>query len=63
MPPEETGLLEDRKGRRQDAKQTRSKKLRAHNKSYIPGGVVSVNRAIQPEIAFERGEGSKYMGC
>ncbi len=37
----------------------RSQKLLAHNKQYIPGGVVSVNRAIQPEIAFERGEGSR----
>jgi glutamate-1-semialdehyde 2,1-aminomutase len=35
-----------------------SKKLLARNKKYIPGGVVSVNRATQPEIAFARGEGS-----
>ena len=38
---------------------TESKKLLKHNKSYIPGGVVSVNRAIEPEIAFAKGEGSK----
>jgi glutamate-1-semialdehyde 2,1-aminomutase len=37
---------------------TESEKLLAHNKKYIPGGVVSVNRAIQPEIAFARGEGA-----
>jgi glutamate-1-semialdehyde 2,1-aminomutase len=36
-----------------------SKKLLAHNKNYIPGGVVSVNRATQPEIAFAKGEGSR----
>ncbi|MGB7189795.1 MAG: aspartate aminotransferase family protein [Acidobacteriaceae bacterium] len=36
-----------------------SKKLLAHNKQYIPGGVVSVNRAISPEIAFARGEGAR----
>jgi glutamate-1-semialdehyde 2,1-aminomutase len=37
----------------------KSKKLLAHNKNYIPGGVVSVNRATQPEIAFAKGEGSR----
>ncbi|MDX6463591.1 MAG: glutamate-semialdehyde -aminomutase [Acidobacteriaceae bacterium] len=37
---------------------TESEKLLANNKKYIPGGVVSVNRAIQPEIAFARGEGA-----
>lgn len=36
-----------------------SKKLLAHNKQYIPGGVVSVNRGISPEIAFARGEGAR----
>lgn len=36
-----------------------SKKVLAHNKNYIPGGVVSVNRATQPEIAFSKGEGSR----
>ena len=36
-----------------------SQKLLAHNKNYIPGGVVSVNRATQPEIAFAKGEGSR----
>lgn len=36
-----------------------SEKLLAHNKRYIPGGVVSVNRAIEPEIAFVRGEGAR----
>jgi glutamate-1-semialdehyde 2,1-aminomutase len=38
---------------------TESEKLLQRNKKYIPGGVVSVNRAIEPEIAFARGEGSK----
>lgn len=36
-----------------------SEKLLAHNKRYIPGGVVSVNRAVPPEIAFARGEGAR----
>jgi glutamate-1-semialdehyde 2,1-aminomutase len=36
-----------------------SAKLLARNKHYIPGGVVSVNRAIKPEIAFVRGEGAR----
>lgn len=29
------------------------------NRKVIPGGVVSVNRAVQPEIAFVRGRGSR----
>lgn len=29
------------------------------NRDVIPGGVVSVNRAVAPEIAFVRGEGSR----
>lgn len=28
------------------------------NRNYIPGGVVSVNRAIKPEIVFTKGEGA-----
>jgi glutamate-1-semialdehyde 2,1-aminomutase len=36
-----------------------SQKLLKKNKNYIPGGVVSVNRGIQPEIAFARGKGSR----
>lgn len=36
-----------------------SERLLAHNKKYIPGGVVSVNRAVPPEIAFARGEGAR----
>lgn len=28
------------------------------NRKYIPGGVASVNRAVEPEIAFVRGEGA-----
>ena len=28
------------------------------NKEYIPGGVVSVNRATSPEIAFVKGQGA-----
>ena len=29
-----------------------------HNRRFIPGGVVSLNRAVQPEIAFTRGQGA-----
>jgi glutamate-1-semialdehyde 2,1-aminomutase len=29
-----------------------------HNRQFIPGGVVSVNRATQPEIAFVKGQGA-----
>jgi glutamate-1-semialdehyde 2,1-aminomutase len=36
-----------------------STRLLKNNKKYIPGGVVSVNRAIEPEIAFARGKGSR----
>src|SRR5262245_61309031 len=28
------------------------------NREFIPGGVVSVNRAIQPEIVFVKGQGA-----
>ncbi len=37
----------------------RSAELFARNRRVIPGGVVSVNRAVQPEIAFVRGQGSR----
>src|SRR5215813_11097393 len=30
----------------------------AHNRQYITGGVVSVNRATKPEIVFARGKGA-----
>lgn len=40
-------------------KTSESEKLLRRNKRYIPGGVVSVNRAIQPEIAFAKGKGSR----
>lgn len=40
-------------------KKIQSEKLLAHNKKYIAGGVVSVNRAIQPEIAFAKGKGAR----
>ena len=29
-----------------------------HNRRFIPGGVVSVNRAVQPEIVFVKGQGA-----
>jgi glutamate-1-semialdehyde 2,1-aminomutase len=36
----------------------KSAEILARNRKYIPGGVVSVNRATQPEIVFVRGRGA-----
>jgi glutamate-1-semialdehyde 2,1-aminomutase len=36
----------------------KSAAILAENRRFIPGGVVSVNRAIQPEIVFSRGQGA-----
>jgi glutamate-1-semialdehyde 2,1-aminomutase len=36
----------------------RSAEILRRNREFIPGGVVSVNRAAQPEIAFQRGKGA-----
>lgn len=36
-----------------------SQEIFEKNRKVIPGGVVSVNRAVAPEIAFVRGEGSR----
>lgn len=38
---------------------TRSADIHARNRQFIPGGVVSVNRAAKPEIVFVRGKGSR----
>lgn len=38
---------------------SRSSELFTRNRQVIPGGVVSLNRLTKPEIAFERGQGSK----
>ena len=37
----------------------RSSELFERNRRVIPGGVVSLNRAVEPEIAFVRGQGSR----
>jgi len=37
---------------------TKSLQILNHNRHYIPGGVVSVNRAVQPEIVFVKGQGA-----
>lgn len=37
----------------------RSEEIFSHNRRFIPGGVVSLNRLVKPEIAFERGLGSR----
>jgi glutamate-1-semialdehyde 2,1-aminomutase len=36
----------------------KSAEIFSHNRRFIPGGVVSVNRAVQPEIAFIKGQGA-----
>jgi glutamate-1-semialdehyde 2,1-aminomutase len=38
---------------------TQSEKLLEHNRQFIPGGVVSVNRAADPAITFSRGDGAR----
>src|SRR5579864_2165814 len=37
---------------------TKSSEILKRNRRFIPGGVVSVNRAVQPEIAFSKGQGA-----
>jgi glutamate-1-semialdehyde 2,1-aminomutase len=36
----------------------RSSEILNHNRKFIPGGVVSINRAVRPEIVFVRGQGA-----
>jgi glutamate-1-semialdehyde 2,1-aminomutase len=36
----------------------KSAQIFSHNRRFIPGGVVSVNRAVQPEIVFIKGQGA-----
>src|SRR5215469_14794427 len=36
----------------------KSSEILKHNQTFIPGGVVSVNRAVQPEIVFVKGQGA-----
>jgi len=36
----------------------RSSEILKRNRKFIPGGVVSVNRAVQPEIVFVKGQGA-----
>ncbi len=38
----------------------KSKDIFAHNRKYIPGGVMSLPRRVEPELAFERADGA-YM--
>jgi glutamate-1-semialdehyde 2,1-aminomutase len=37
---------------------SKSAEIFSHNRRFIPGGVVSVNRAVQPEIVFTKGQGA-----
>ena len=39
----------------------KSAALFAQNRRYLPGGVASLNRKVEPEIAFVRGRGA-YRG-
>jgi glutamate-1-semialdehyde 2,1-aminomutase len=41
------------------ANRDKSAELFERNRRFIPGGVVSLNRLVQPEIAFVRGRGSR----
>ena len=41
-----------------DQQYPKSAEILRNNRQYIPGGVVSVNRATQPEIVFVRGRGA-----
>ena len=36
----------------------KSSEILNHNQRFIPGGVVSVNRAVHPEIVFVKGQGA-----
>jgi glutamate-1-semialdehyde 2,1-aminomutase len=36
----------------------KSSEIFRHNRRFIPGGVVSVNRAVEPEIVFVKGQGA-----
>ena len=38
---------------------TKSQQILERNRKYIPGGVVSVNRATDPPIVFDHGEGAR----
>jgi len=40
--------------------QEKSRRIFEHNRKYIPGGVMSLPRRVEPELAFERAEGA-YM--
>ena len=35
-----------------------SQNILEHNRRYIPGGIVSINRQIDPAIVFTRGQGA-----
>jgi len=37
----------------------KSAEILEHNRRFIPGGVVSVNRSIEPQIVFVRGQGAR----
>jgi glutamate-1-semialdehyde 2,1-aminomutase len=40
------------------AVRAKSSEILRHNRKFIPGGVVSVNRAVEPEIVFIKGQGA-----
>jgi glutamate-1-semialdehyde 2,1-aminomutase len=42
----------------QEQTHAKSKQIFEHNRRYIPGGVMSLPRRVEPELAFERAEGA-----
>jgi glutamate-1-semialdehyde 2,1-aminomutase len=42
----------------QEQTHAKSKQIFEHNRKYIPGGVMSLPRRVEPELAFERAEGA-----
>ena len=40
------------------ATHAKSSEILKHNRKFIPGGVVSVNRAVRPEIVFVKCQGA-----
>ena len=58
--PPTPGELRHEAGTNKDAPTAypKSAEIFSHNRRFIPGGVVSVNRAVQPEIVFVKGQGA-----
>jgi glutamate-1-semialdehyde 2,1-aminomutase len=57
LPPPDQVCLGDGP-RKHGLDHAKSAQILDHNRRYIPGGVVSVNRAVHPEIVFIKGQGA-----